>query len=107
MAEEKNLDDVVLYHGTLEELNRRNPPERQYEFVPDVYSFITHSDPESFKSKVLERGFDGLVNRKTSLSYIGDAYHSESRYLLEGTPIMLVKIPVTKKRKKIITHHNY
>ena len=89
MTEEKNLDDVVLYHGSLAELNERS--EQQHEFA-DSISYISNlhftddamSWDKKIKKELIETGYDGLVNRRTISEFCRNGFSCA----IEGTPIV-------------------
>jgi len=93
----RRVEDVKLYHGSLNELNSRDP-KRQYKFAKEptillVHDIVRSSQIESrFKNDLFERGYDGIVNRKTTpYFYKGDFYLSHiSKVFVEGTPAKLV-----------------
>ncbi len=79
---------IVLYHGSLEELNSRDP-NKQYRFAEEL-SYVS-SKPKFIEDidnveEITSNGWDGLVNKRCfsfpSSSIIG---------YLEGTPIIRVE----------------
>jgi len=89
-------EDVILYHGSLEELNSRDPSgDIRYCFSP-IEEFVSErqvgepTDPKEtikIREEILGRGFHGLVNRKTLWS--DWTYSGSKSFRIEGTPIML------------------
>lgn len=91
---------AMLYHGSLEELNSRMPKDIRYRyaFAEDVgtvaYLVFGYGRKgltlalDEVERRVLEDGFAGLVNRRTSHSF-SEGPHGLS-LLVEGTPIVRV-----------------
>jgi hypothetical protein len=57
---DKNVEEIVLYHGSLAELNSRDP-NKQYRFV-DTRSYVTrlylgNESLEGIKRELSEKGF--------------------------------------------------
>lgn len=106
----RKVEDIVLYHGSLTELNSRNH-QRQYEFAPeltfrsipcsvgdvDIYRPKKERDVplplEGIKRELLEKGYSGLVNMRTIMF---NKYHY---FAVEGTPIIekVAPLPVNSK----------
>ena len=85
--------EVVLYHGSLAELNSRNP-NRQYEFARDLsFMHVKGAFDESLEDGMRKSGYDGLVNF-TETGETGER-------TTQGTPIVRKKYsPKTKKCNK-------
>ncbi len=103
MSEEdkKKLEEIVLYHGSLDELNSRcriNINKKYDKFFLVECPFFMELFEEEYKDRALfkvkyelrKRGFDGLVNLRTSFSPYEDQDFSSKYYLFEGTPIVRV-----------------
>ena len=86
MENKKNLDEIVLYHGSLAELNSRDP-NMQYRFA-DELSFTSdyHDNYHSIRKELLDKGYDGIVNRKTRGLYV----FIFNLFKVEGTPIIKI-----------------
>ena len=89
--ETEYLDDIVLYHGSLTELNSRDPT-KQYTFAKGeslILDFSTKTSPDNVenlaKAVIKGRGCDGLVNKRISCFSA-----KEDRCIIEGTPIVKV-----------------
>ncbi len=103
----KNIGKVVLYHGSLKELNSRDK-RKQYTFASDL-SFISKGYKDPYKAEpnsefdminnfkdakaignvlkeIQKKGYDGLVNVR-SLLY--NDHTNIIRMAIEGTPIIL------------------
>jgi len=91
---EKLERKVVLYHGSLQELNSRNPSE-QYRFSDKSMGFISgeyfwnNSWFENISNELRENGYDGIVNRKTCFGRLG-IIDTSPVARVEGTPIVRV-----------------
>ncbi len=93
MTEEK-LEDIVLYNGSLEELNatdNRLNEMKNYriaglEFASPRYDLVHEEVTKRVRILLKERGYDGLVNKRMIVDN-GGTY-------IEGTPI--------KETRKII-----
>lgn len=92
---DKRIDDIVLYHGSLAELNSRDPG-RQYRFAEDL-EFVSRALRyrenlsemyDLFREELREKGYDGLVNK--TLLVTGDTLYL-CKIVVEGTPIVRVK----------------
>lgn len=98
MTGERKVENVVLYHGSLAELNSRDP-NRQYTFAdrlsfrhgPD--NFLYHNIFfEGLIEKLREKGYAGIVNRKTSHSVENSRNGGGvASLMVEGTPIVRVR----------------
>jgi|SRR3989344_3288537 len=107
---QKNIDEVVLYHGSLAELNSRRDKAQQFKFA-DKLTFKSHYHhrlEELYRDlgKILrENGYDGLVNMQTIAgnfspinthisSHRGGpgnfTVHADTIFV-EGTPIIRVR----------------
>lgn len=102
----RSLDDIVLYHGSLEELNSRDP-DKQYRFAPltefisSEYRANTYINGggfiedllsearEQIIKEIFNKDFDGLVNAKTIL--YGKYTDSSTMMRIEGTPVIKVR----------------
>jgi len=89
--EEKNLDDIVLYHGSLEELQRETGSQTfRYELHKDlfwvsdlfIYDSRDSSSREAAKKIVQEAGYDGLVNASIQRDV-------PTRGYVQGTPLTI------------------
>ena len=94
MTNDQEVEEIVLYHGSLDELNSRNP-DRQYRladqesFVHECSNHTNYRDScEVTRSLLRKEGHDGIVNRRTSHSIRSDHF---VKYLIEGTPIVRVQ----------------
>lgn len=96
MSEEKNLDEIILYHGSLAELNERlkaKGDSGRFNFADELWFLsefpLSYSQREVItecKRQIVVRGYDGLVNMRTLV-------YPEPRvitYAIEGTPIVRV-----------------
>ena len=102
MPEQVNPEDIVLYHGSLKELNGVG----RGEYVvpsqgnPEYVSRQTTSNPEddlgtlSVRKEILEKGFHGLVNRR--IVYVGENESFEPIFRIEGTPVKRVLFDLVK-----------
>jgi len=87
-------EQVVLYHGTLEELNqisgesRYKIPEKNLEFMSKTLLQSPQEELTTLKlrEEILGKGFHGLVNRTTF--YTGNDSKGNPQYRIEGTPIV-------------------
>lgn len=96
----RNVEDVVLYHGSLDELNRAPDTDRQYALTDRLewqhHDFADKSVEipvflDEVRNALLEAGYDGLVNRRLSHSkwtYPGGGASNAISLLIEGTPIV-------------------
>lgn len=92
----ENFEDIVLYHGSLEELNSRNP-EKQYRIAEEDF-FITdfeelgfiHQDPyQSIKKQIQKKDYIGLVNARSIIRIESNFGGAHMRFFgMEGTPII-------------------
>jgi len=94
---------IVLYHGSLEELNSRNPNE-QYEFHNKYGSYIStdffynNQWSRRISGQILADGYAGLINRRTN--FILRGLITQFLYAnVEGTPIVRKEKPKEKKKK--------
>jgi len=89
---------LILYHGSLQELNSRNPNE-QYKFGEHPFfnsEFYPYTNFSLWASQIAEKlhskGYDGLVNRRTIFR---DVFSLEAlpqlHAAVEGTPVMRVR----------------
>lgn len=100
MGSKPRVEEIVLYHGSLEELNgiRQSQGEERYIFAAELLtpsydhlSFLSipyepHTNLEKLKNELLSSGYDGLVNRRTIVDNISPV----NIFLrTEGTPIVL------------------
>ncbi|MBI2449277.1 hypothetical protein HYV49_03185 [Candidatus Pacearchaeota archaeon] len=88
---DKKIEDIVLYHGSLAELNSRDS-EKQYRFAEALFFISDKVDRnKQLKEQLSTIGYDGLVNMKTSIVSIHFVLSGESTYYrVEGTPILRV-----------------
>ncbi|MEN9626730.1 MAG: hypothetical protein RL557_1058 [archaeon] len=91
----EQLTDIILYHGSLNELNERT--NGQYTFaqdssfvsLPGKYQSVERMEHE-IKRQLAKKDYHGLVNRRTTaVSEDGRAWVSG---FIEGTPIVRVNI---------------
>ena len=89
MAKRRRIaKEIVLYHGSLEELNSRDPS-KQFKFARELEFFSQPKERydgrwrEYVANDLRKQGYNGLVNVRQSCfsSYV----------MLEGTPIIRVK----------------
>lgn len=97
---QRNVEDIVLYHGSLDELNRAPDTDRQYSLTDrlewqhhDYVDKSAHIDVFLFEVRrlLLTAGYDGLVNRRLSHSkwtHGSGGASNETSLLIEGTPIV-------------------
>ncbi|MBS3080582.1 hypothetical protein J4221_03860 [Candidatus Pacearchaeota archaeon] len=99
MPEEKNLDEIILYRGSLRELHeqldsRQHYPDRfrcaiELYYITKFYnSDTTGKNPEHFLTKIkreIGKTYDGLVDVRTII-----LTHDGIFYAVEGTPIVRV-----------------
>ena len=89
---EIKTEEIVLYHGSLNELNSRDPKE-QYRFAKEK-CFETTNDHYSIDDEcvndVREEGYAGLVNCKVTY-FTG--HYAEIKTCLQGTPIVRISSP--------------
>ena len=99
----RRVEDIVLYHGPLAELNDRDPS-RQYAFADEDAIVLIDDEPAKgckgivevmtiTKELLAEKGYSGLVNRRTSLTASGFSPSAgiEYYFMVEGTPIVRVR----------------
>jgi|WetSurMetagenome_2_1015567.scaffolds.fasta_scaffold130867_2 hypothetical protein len=93
MAEDKKLEDkIVMYHGSLDELNSRNPDD-QYEFAEKLsmvlagYPLDNEDWTKWMQMQIKGKGYDGIVNRRTIITIENLTEYAR----VEGTPIIRVK----------------
>lgn len=100
----ESIEKIVLYHGSLGELNARSPIE-QYKPATTREFFQIWKDDSRFerdalakflsqiKENIFKKGFSGLVNVRTSYSQV-HYYSTPSQhyFFMEGTPIVKVEI---------------
>lgn len=99
---DKGIEDIFLYHGSLDELNSRDPA-KQYKFAEELEFFSLHSITgnirmvdvkvgnwynQKIKEELRRRGYDGLVNK--NLLVISSDGANYSIITAEGTPIVRV-----------------
>jgi len=89
--QETQREEIVLYHGSLEELNSRDQDKRykfanKHRFSYDDWSW--RRDGETLKQALAEKGYAGLVNMRTSIRNILFVLPIP---FFEGTPIIRVK----------------
>lgn len=96
------IEEIVLYNGSLVELNSRNP-EEQYDFAAEpsfIYGpFVTDGSPsrghdlflKGARKELIQQERDGLVNAVLSISYTSGYGGSYSTEMISGTPIVRVK----------------
>ena len=78
---EERAKEVIIYCGTLDELNSRPEIHGKYEFVPGVYNFAAGSRDGvySVEERIAKEGYSGIVTA------------SRSEYGRMGTPIRFKK----------------
>ena len=93
-SQRKALEEIVLYNGSLEELNSRDL-NKQYTFAKEPYfmSEFYEDKPGTsrlFSNILAEKNYAGLVNMRTITSDIDDSDKSwKARFVaIEGTPIV-------------------
>ncbi len=89
----RDLEDIIIYHGSLAELNSRNP-DKQYQFAeelffiseaqPEYSDYLTKSYKEIIKEELVRKKYNGLVNART----MAIAGIRLDKYRIEGTPIL-------------------
>jgi hypothetical protein len=88
--QETQREEIVLYHGSLEELNSRGK-DKQYKFAnKHRFSYDDWSwrrDEEILKQVLAEEGYDGLVNMRTS---VRNVFFLPIPFF-EGTPIIRIR----------------
>lgn len=95
MTESRRIDgsnDVVLYHGSLDELNSRG--NAKYIFAKQQ-SWSSREVPNkenwdlAVSADLRSAGFDGLVNRRTAYVYKGEDVpgYGYGAVVVEGTPV--------------------
>jgi hypothetical protein len=94
MGENYDLDEVVLYHGSLEELNSRDS-DKQYRFTKNnsyiSSNYVDETLIRDISNEILKLGFSGIVNARTiSKTDIRENLISYTTYRMEGTPIVRV-----------------
>ncbi len=95
-VEEKNLDEIVLYEGSLEELNSRDPS-RQYVFAEDRDHFRsefyekwnTKEADEGARRALCFYGYDGMVKVKKVEDTLEMSWGQSSSVAIEGMPIII------------------
>jgi len=97
---ETEFEDVVLYHGSLNELNsKKRRSFIRYGFVEEDFfitdfqklGFFEKKPFEEIKKQVYDAGYDGLVNARSIIG-IGDIEGPHMRHFgMEGTPIVKKK----------------
>ena len=86
---EKSLENIILYNGSLIELNSRDP-NIKYGFGDSLRLTIEIGGGdieeafEKAKADIKSMGYDGLVNERTT----ANSYPNVSLYIIEGTPIV-------------------
>lgn len=87
--DDEDINDIVLYHGSLAELNSRYHRQEQYELGREVYYISSDFDEENFerkaKTEIKNLGYLGIVNCRTL--FCGSRDFSDF-YRVEGTPIV-------------------
>ena len=92
MTEEK-LEKIVIYHGSLAELNSRDENHKKYRFteqeffISERYEEIDEEDityDKRIAKEILNKEYDGLVNARTIVIAQESAM---DLYKIEGTPI--------------------
>ena len=95
-GELKNLNDVVLFHGSLEELNSLDP-EKQYEIAGKSFRSIQRWENgrpflgilggvETYiEDELFRRGYDGIIHKQTIP--IDKVLWTYPIFRIEGTPI--------------------
>ena len=88
------IEEVIIYHGSLQELNSRDQ-NKQYEFVKEE-SFISGvydkmDEGIIYRHKIAReistKGYDGLVNSRTIIFSEEETCDLRFLYIIEGTPI--------------------
>lgn len=96
MTKEKKdmLTDIVLFHGSLDELNNfiGENTDRQFSYHMDLFCAEKISCDaglevpiNALKEKIKKRNYHGLVNVRTS--FFRESSGVTNHYLFEGTPI--------------------
>jgi len=98
MPEEKNLDEIVLYHGSLAELNERlqnKGYEARFDFADELnfitQTYLVYESKKNWlqaKRELLEKGYDGIVNMRTVVFAAPADARYNLEYAIEGTPIV-------------------
>jgi len=95
-------NEVVLYHGSVEELNKLG--RHRYGILTDNMEYVSGEKipfPEismltlPIRKELLRRGFHGLVNRRTIYAgkeeiNKGEENSERNYYRIEGTPVVIL-----------------
>ena len=93
----RKLEDFIVYHGTLDALNKLMTFQgsSHYKVTCELSTYaVGHGNEydeaiKLAKNLIRDKGYDGIVNARTSLSARDNSF-PKFHVLLEGTPIKLL-----------------